>query len=109
VHSLPGRLRLHLPGLRRVPEKLRIDESVLSDLLETIPAVHDVSWSYSTGNILVQYDHALLTEEEVIAGIRNLCLFLLERKEDIMNTAPGDLARTLRDRGALFISEHSEV
>lgn len=56
VHAaIPGRARLHLPGLRRAPAL----KSLLERGLPALPGVQSASASTETGNLLVQFDPAL--------------------------------------------------
>lgn len=56
VHAaVPGRARLHLPGLRRAPTL----KSLLERGLPALAGVQSASASTETGNLLVQFDPAL--------------------------------------------------
>jgi Ca2+-transporting ATPase len=56
VHAaVPGRARLHLPGLRRAPAL----KSLLERGLPALPGVQAASASTETGNLLLHFDPAL--------------------------------------------------
>lgn len=67
VHSLPGRLRLQVPGLKRVPEPYRHLEKELLDLVTLLPGVTSLSLCYVTGRALIHYDAASMDGDKLFA------------------------------------------
>jgi hypothetical protein len=106
VHSLPGRMRLHIPALRRVPETWRVKKSILSEALESTPAIFDVSWSYLTGNVLIRYDREAVTESDIIEGIRKLGKFLIAKRGQLEGASVDDLSREICTLSLQFIEEN---
>ena len=84
VHSIPGRLRVNIYGIRQYPELAQEYASVLLDKTRHLPGVQSAELSVLTGNILLTYDVRKTTEHE-----------LLER----LNTAWTALRRTRHPAG----------
>ena len=64
LSSLPGRLRLHLPGFTE-PSVERIET-----LLSQVKGIESVKANPLTGNALVRFDHRTSDEDKVVAGIQ---------------------------------------
>lgn len=66
VHRLPGRLRVHLPALKHLPENnaqlLDVIEAVLAAPLE----IESARACSATGNLLLTYDPARVADEQVV-------------------------------------------
>ena len=82
VHSIPGRLRVNIYGIRQYPELAQEYAFVLLDRTRHLPGVQSAELSVLTGNVLLTYDVRMTTEHE-----------LLER----LNTAWTALMQYLRD------------
>lgn len=67
VHSLPGRVRLQIPGLKQVPEEYRHLEEELLDLATLLPGVTDLSLCFVTGRALLHYDGNVIDEKALVA------------------------------------------
>jgi cation-transporting ATPase I len=65
VHSLPGRVRFHLPGGVA-------DLQTLRDRLGHLPGVREVRASDLTGNVLVTFDPATTSEQAILDAAREL-------------------------------------
>lgn len=65
VHELPGRLRVRDVGLRGRTDLVR----QLELELHTLPGVHTVTASPTTGSILVRFDPATIDRESVLAAL----------------------------------------
>lgn len=78
VHSLPGRLRLKLPGLSRFKDNIKNqDESSL--IPYKLKGIHKVELSVLTSKVLITYDQHRLTEEEIIDWMSRLREILVEK------------------------------
>lgn len=72
VHSIPGRLRLHVPLLKKITSGNGYWISVIVDLLQTPAGIDDVIPSPATGNILLRYDDKRLTESEILTFLTSI-------------------------------------
>ncbi len=72
VHRLPGRCRVHLPALRKLPEQMVHKISLLVRLMELPEGVQRVRADSRTGNVLIGYDPAQITEKEILDYLKVL-------------------------------------
>lgn len=72
VHSIPGRLRLHVPLLKKMNSGNGDWISVIVDLLKTLMGIDEVLPSPATGNILLRYDDKRLTESEILTFLTSI-------------------------------------
>ena len=66
VHSIPGRLRLFVPNLSKVPEELKKYDSEVKKLILSKKGIKSVEYSYITNKILLYYDPNLISEKEIL-------------------------------------------
>lgn len=66
VHRLPGRLRVHVPALKRVEPPYGPVVDALIPALARHEGVSGIEVSPTTGNLLIQYNPRALTEREVL-------------------------------------------
>jgi hypothetical protein len=66
VHELPGRMRIHLPLLDRLPSENGDTVDMVARLLSVPQGVEEVSPCLITGNVLIRYDSRRLTAQEVL-------------------------------------------
>ena len=72
VHSIPGRLRLSIPGLNQVPEDLRKYDSYTTEVIKMEPGIKEVSYSYITGKMLILYDSAQTDEKKIVEWLNEI-------------------------------------
>ena len=66
VHSIPGRLRLFVPNLSKVPEELKKYDNEVKQLILSKKGIKSVEYSYITNKILLYYDPNLISEKEIL-------------------------------------------
>jgi hypothetical protein len=71
VHSLPGRLRLHVPVLAQIPEEAPVDEYVAL-AMNAIEGVKTVEVSRASSRALIGYDARKLSERQIVDLVRSL-------------------------------------
>ncbi len=72
IHRLPGRLRVHVPAMTKIPkEKRHLAESFKRFFL-LAPGIQSVEISFTTNNLLFLYDQEQISEKEVLDWIRQL-------------------------------------
>lgn len=66
IHSIPGRVRFSVPGLKQVDNSfLHLEEELVSILME-LNGVKKLSLSPITGKALVEYDQTRIDEKELL-------------------------------------------
>jgi hypothetical protein len=66
VHRLPGRLRIHLPILKKLAGEIRIDRGIFDQFAAGIRGLRSVDLSLRTGNVVLKYDEHLLSERQIL-------------------------------------------
>ncbi len=70
LHSTPGEMRVHVPILKKAPEKWQIDSGLLS-LEKLFDGINEVTFSYETGNAAIKYDPSKIGEDEILELYNN--------------------------------------
>lgn len=63
LHSIPGRIRLLVPGLNMIPKEMKNYENKLTELIKLLNGIECVEYSYITNKILIKYDASKLNEK----------------------------------------------
>jgi len=116
LHELPGRVRIHCPGLRHLADRTQ----EIGSQLRALPVVHSVSLSAHSENVLVLYDPAKASTQAVFDAVQSrmkdhaLAAFKVERAQAIQSTVqerrlqqesiPEILARVLASAATLTFS-----
>lgn len=98
VHSLPGRLRVQIYGVRQYPELAKEYMRPLQDEILRLPGVQSASLNVLTGNLLLTYDVRATSEQVILERLNEAWASLMEyfRKADRPEmVAPGAIAGVL--------------
>ena len=69
VHSMPGRLRINIWGLKNNPEYVAEYADALIGVLKSKKGISGVSLNQYTGNVLIEYVPKNITESEITGWI----------------------------------------
>jgi hypothetical protein len=97
AHRLPGRLRLRIPALKRLPEDDGRPERMLQRLMQIADGVTDVRLDRHTGSVLVQYDDKLTGDDDIVAYLSGV-MALVRKHFDQFSHVPPDRRDALADR-----------
>jgi cation-transporting P-type ATPase C len=81
VHELPGRLRIHCPGIKHLGD----ESAEIRDHLQALPAVHRVRVNPLTENVLVEFEAEQAASQEILSTVQSavsqysLAIFKAER------------------------------
>ena len=81
VHSIPGRLRLFVPNLSKVPEELKKYDNEVKKLILSKKGIKSVEYSYITNKILLYYDPNLISEKEILEWMNKVWKTVIEHSE----------------------------
>ena len=90
VHSIPGRLRLQVPLLRKVGHERRGWIQLICSLLKFPEGIKDVTVSRVTGTVLLHYDSTLVSEKEILSFISSLSRVFISQKDDLRRLLAND-------------------
>jgi len=83
IHSIPGRLRLHIPILKKFGERYRNWALMICELISEPDGIEEVSPSIVTGSVLLHYDHNILTEKEILNFITSLGRIFISQRDEL--------------------------
>lgn len=72
THSLPGRVRIKLPYLNKVPLENRNHDELISRAIKILNGVETININYSLGTVLVTYNTSLLYEKKLLSWIETV-------------------------------------
>ena len=87
-HRLPGRLRLSVPLLKRVPQGREFLATKLEELFLLPAGVKEVKVSFVSGSILVEYDVSVIGEESVLQWVGTLWRLIGEHYDRLEQLTP---------------------
>ena len=90
VHSIPGRLRLQVPLLKKVDKEAHDYIQVLCSLLTVPEGIEKVSMSRITGTVLLHYDSVLVSEREILSFMSSLSRVFISQKDDLSRLLTND-------------------
>ena len=81
VHSIPGRLRLFVPNLSKVPEELKKYDGEVKKLILSKKGLKSVEYSYITNKILLYYNSNLISEKEILEWMNKVWKTVINHPE----------------------------
>ncbi len=69
VHSLPGRVRVNINGVRQYPDLAQKFSGIFIQRLQKLPGIETAELCLMTGNLLIRYDVAKTCEAEIMAWL----------------------------------------
>jgi allophanate hydrolase subunit 1 len=96
VHGLPGRLRLHLPALRALDPGQRDWLVLWQEALGDLPGIRAVELNPTTGSVLIRYDPARLTEQELVGFLHAVNRIVLRHWDRLAAIPPERLPEAVR-------------
>ena len=85
VHRLPGRLRVHIPALAKIPDAWQTEGDGFADLFNTVSGVESITPSYVTGNLLIHFDPKCIDEKQILDRLHQIGLLLLQHREELQS------------------------
>ena len=81
IHRLPGRLRIHVPLLRRLQREHQGLADSVASLLAVPEGMQRVEVNLDSGNALLLFDPQQLTEREILDYLRGVLDIFLRHRE----------------------------
>lgn len=81
VHSIPGRLRLFVPGLSNIPEEMRKHEHYTTDLILSKEGIQSIEYSYLTNKVLIHYDEKVIQDKEIVSWLNAVWKIIVDRSD----------------------------
>ena len=78
VHRLPGRIRIHIPILKKLPKKWWIYRKPSIELIRMKKGIYAAEVQPVTGSLLIEYDPEIINETGVLKWLETLVVNFLE-------------------------------
>lgn len=78
VHRLPGRLRLSVPLLERIPTEWLRYKADLITIIKRKQGIDELDFSIITGRLLIHYDPQQITQTQILQWMRQVAMMLCE-------------------------------
>ncbi len=85
LHTLPGRLRVHVPLLKKISEDFEPTAETIEELLFTVPGIQNVTPNYISGNMLIKYDAKTINTGAIINCLNVIWKTLVTNRRYIIN------------------------
>ncbi len=95
VHSIPGRLRLSVPGLSNIPEEMRKHEHYTTDLILSKEGIQSIEYSYLTNKVLIHYDEKLIQDKEIVSWLNAVWKIIVDHSDLYERMTLGEIERNL--------------
>lgn len=95
VHSIPGRLRLQIPGLDKVPEDMKKYENYTTSIIKMEPGIEEISYSYITSKVLVKYNLQLTNEKKIVDWLNYVWKKIVENEDVYSKMSVEEIERNL--------------
>lgn len=88
MHRLPGRVRLHLPALKRLASFQGDITKAVADFLALPDGIEAVSADTRSGSVLICYQSQAINESEVLERVRSLSRRVRQQWPRLQNLDP---------------------
>lgn len=95
VHSIPGRLRLYIPGMEKIPNEMRKYDYYTTNLIKLHNGIEDISYSYITGKILLTYDVKKTNEKKIVDWLNFIWKKIVENEKEYEGMTPAEIEKNL--------------
>ncbi len=102
VHRLPGRLRIHVPALEKIPASRKDLIEFVEAAIEVPEQIQSVTTNAATGNVLITYDKTSTTEDAVVRFLEGIAKLLFKNR-DLLEKASLEQTVGKKDRWVEFV------
>ncbi len=95
VHSIPGRLRLQIPGLDKVPEDMKKYEHYTTSIIKLENGIEEITYSYVTSKILVKYNPQLTNEKKIVEWLNFVWKKIVDNEDVYKNMSVKEIEENL--------------
>ena len=97
IHSIPGRMRIHVPYLKKIQSMPFNDMLWREENYSFISGVTSIEPNFTTGNILIHYNNDIISSKKILQMINNFTSLVLKHKRQILaleeHKIPGTIKR----------------
>ncbi len=96
VHHLPGRLRLHIPMLEKLPPEWLRYKPDLIEIIKRKQGLIAIDFSIATGRVLIHYDADQIAQSQILQWFRRVTMMLWEGYTDAPFDSKQEIAPFLK-------------
>ncbi|MCM1989593.1 hypothetical protein [Oceanirhabdus seepicola] len=82
IESIPGRLRVNVPKIKKIPEEWQVEDENLTLVFLVIKGVKSVSFSYLTGDVLFIYNEEISDEKKILRAVRRMIQIAISYRKE---------------------------
>ncbi|MBS9775695.1 MAG: cation transporter [Fusobacterium sp.] len=95
VHSIPGRIRLFIPSLDKVPAQFKKYENYTSSILKLKNGINNITYSYTTSKILIEYDKSKLSEKDIVEWLNKIWKIIVENEKIYSGMSANEIEKNI--------------
>lgn len=83
IHTIPGRLRIHIPLIRKIHEEYSTFIPLMKAILSIPDEINSIEISSLSSNVLILYNKEISSEKKIIAFIDSVIDILIRIKDSL--------------------------
>lgn len=91
VHRLPGRIRIHIPILEKLPGDWLTYSEITAELIKMRNGIEDVKIQPVTGSLLIRYEPDQIEEADILTWLKTLVKAFLSMEAPIKSLKETDI------------------
>ena len=96
VHSIPGRIRLLIPSLDKLPEQMKKHEHYITTIIKLKNGIKSVEFSYLTSKILIEYDKMKLKEQDIVDWLNKIWKIIVDNEDVYQGMSVDDVEKNVK-------------
>lgn len=95
VSSIPGRLRLLIPNLNKIPKDMQKYDYYTTNLLKSLGGIESVEYSFLTNKVLITYDQNEINETKIVDFLNRAMKIIAENYKQYEDMDKKDVVKNL--------------
>lgn len=95
VSSIPGRLRLLIPNLNKIPKDMQKYDYYTTNLLKSLGGIESVEYSFLTNKVLITYDQNKINETKIVYFLNRAMKIIAENYKQYEDMDKKDVVKNL--------------
>jgi hypothetical protein len=91
VHRLPGRIRIHIPILEKLPGDWLTYSELTAELIKMRNGIEDVKIQPVTGSLLIRYEPDQIEEADILTWLKTLVKTFLSMETPFISLKEADI------------------
>ena len=96
IHSIPGRIRLFIPSLDKMPNQMKKYEDYISSILKLKDGIDKIEYSYLTNKVLIIYDKEKLNENDIVEWLNKIWKIIVDNEHIYNGLSIEDIEKNVK-------------